>query len=93
MHGYVHRFIEEKLHKALARSPAVAILGPRQCGKSTTAKILLKNILQFILTCKIVLIAISWPNLNFFLTTIATNLSALMRFSSCRNSFQYFARK
>ncbi len=44
MHGYVHRFIEEKLHRALARSPAVAILGPRQCGKSTTAKILLKNI-------------------------------------------------
>jgi len=44
MHGYIHRFIEEKLHRALARSPAVAILGPRQCGKSTTAKILLKNI-------------------------------------------------
>lgn len=44
MHGYVHRFIEGKLHRALARSPAVAILGPRQCGKSTTAKILLKNI-------------------------------------------------
>ena len=44
MHGYVHRFIEEKLHRALARSPAVAIFGPRQCGKSTTAKILLKNI-------------------------------------------------
>ena len=44
MHEYIHRFIEEKLHRALARSPAVAILGPRQCGKSTTAKILLKNI-------------------------------------------------
>ena len=44
MHEYIYRFIEEKLHRALARSPAVAILGPRQCGKSTTAKILLKNI-------------------------------------------------
>ena len=44
MHGYVHRLIEEKLHRSLGRSPAVAILGPRQCGKSTTAKILLENI-------------------------------------------------
>ncbi|MCF8130202.1 MAG: ATP-binding protein [Deltaproteobacteria bacterium] len=44
MHGYVHRLIEEKLHRALGRSPAVAILGPRQCGKSTTAKIILENI-------------------------------------------------
>jgi predicted AAA+ superfamily ATPase len=44
MHGYIHRLIEEKCHRALGRSPAVAILGPRQCGKSTTAKILLENI-------------------------------------------------
>ena len=44
MHGYVPRFIEEKLNGALARSPAVAILGPRQCGKSTTAKVLLESI-------------------------------------------------
>ncbi len=44
MHGYIQRFIERKLHGALARSPAVAILGPRQCGKSTTAKMLLGGI-------------------------------------------------
>lgn len=44
MHGYVRRFKEERLHNALARSPAVAILGPRQSGKSTTAKMLLKEI-------------------------------------------------
>jgi len=44
MHGYVYRFIEKKIHEALKHSPAVAILGPRQCGKSTTAKMLLKNI-------------------------------------------------
>ncbi|MBA4369118.1 MAG: ATPase [Desulfobacterium sp.] len=44
MHGYVKRIIEKELHGALARSPAVAILGPRQCGKSTTAKMLLGNI-------------------------------------------------
>jgi hypothetical protein len=41
MHGYIQRDIEIELRRALGRSPAVAILGPRQCGKSTTAKILL----------------------------------------------------
>lgn len=44
MHGYIRRIIEKELHGALARSPAVAILGPRQCGKSTTAKMLLGSI-------------------------------------------------
>ena len=29
---------EERVSRALARSPAVAILGPRQCGKSTLAR-------------------------------------------------------
>jgi predicted AAA+ superfamily ATPase len=38
MHGYINRLIENNIRKALARSPAVAILGPRQCGKSTTAR-------------------------------------------------------
>lgn len=44
MHGYIDRFVEKGLNRSLARSPAVAILGPRQCGKSTTAKVLLKSI-------------------------------------------------
>ena len=44
MHGYIQRIKETKLHNALSRSPAVAILGPRQTGKSTTAKMLLKGI-------------------------------------------------
>lgn len=44
MHCYVSRSIEKKLNKALTRSPAIAILGPRQCGKSTTAKVLLERI-------------------------------------------------
>lgn len=44
MHGYVPRSVEKQIHKALYRAPAVAILGPRQCGKSTTAKVLIKNI-------------------------------------------------
>jgi predicted AAA+ superfamily ATPase len=43
MHGYIHRSAESEVARALARSPAVAILGPRQCGKSTLAKRLLKN--------------------------------------------------
>jgi hypothetical protein len=44
MHYYIPRLIEKELNRALARSPAVAILGPRQCGKTTTAKLLLKRI-------------------------------------------------
>ncbi|MBT4269564.1 MAG: ATP-binding protein [Deltaproteobacteria bacterium] len=44
MHGYVSRFAENEISGALSRSPAVAILGPRQCGKSTTARMLLENI-------------------------------------------------
>lgn len=44
MHGYIRRIKEKKLHNALSRSPAVAILGPRQSGKSTTARMLLKSI-------------------------------------------------
>ena len=44
MHDYIPRFIEKELNRALSRSPAVAILGPRQCGKTTTAKLLLKRI-------------------------------------------------
>jgi uncharacterized protein len=43
MHGYIHRLIENKINGALSRSPAVAILGPRQCGKSTTAKLMLQS--------------------------------------------------
>ena len=44
MHGYVPRAAEAEIIQSLARSPAVAILGPRQCGKSTLAKALLQEI-------------------------------------------------
>ncbi len=44
MHGYIPRKIEDDIIKALNRSPVVAILGPRQCGKSTLAKKLMTNI-------------------------------------------------
>lgn len=43
MHGYVQRLIENDIRRALDRSPAVAILGPRQCGKSTMAKKMLET--------------------------------------------------
>lgn len=39
----VPRFLEPVVRRALTESPAVAILGPRQCGKSTLAKALLEN--------------------------------------------------
>jgi hypothetical protein len=44
MHGYIPRAIETQIRGALSRTPAVAILGPRQCGKSTTAKRLLETL-------------------------------------------------
>lgn len=44
MHGYVDRIVEQKIENGLSRSPAVAILGPRQSGKSTTAKKILESI-------------------------------------------------
>lgn len=44
MHDYISRVAEKKILSTLARSPATAILRPRQCWKSTTAKILLDRI-------------------------------------------------
>lgn len=44
MHEYIPRIAENYLNRALSRSPAVAILGPRQCGKSTLAKAFLNNL-------------------------------------------------
>ncbi|MCK9421307.1 MAG: ATP-binding protein [Bacteroidales bacterium] len=43
MNGYIQRIKEEEILDNLAHFPAVAILGPRQCGKSTLAKHLLKG--------------------------------------------------
>ncbi|MDD2717721.1 MAG: ATP-binding protein [Candidatus Wallbacteria bacterium] len=37
MHGYIDRHLAEKIRTRLANFPAAAILGPRQCGKSTLA--------------------------------------------------------
>lgn len=40
---YITRSLEKELHKRLLQFPAVGLLGPRQCGKSTLAKHILKN--------------------------------------------------
>jgi predicted AAA+ superfamily ATPase len=40
---YLKRFIEADIKKSLTQNPVTAIIGPRQSGKSTIAKELLKN--------------------------------------------------
>ncbi len=41
--NYIARTLERDVAKALARAPAVAVLGPRQCGKSTLARRMLEG--------------------------------------------------
>lgn len=43
MHGYITRKAESAVEHALSRSPVGAILGPRQCGKSTLIRTFLAN--------------------------------------------------
>jgi hypothetical protein len=45
---YIPRKIEENVLKALANNPVVALIGPRQCGKSTLVKHILENYLDII---------------------------------------------
>lgn len=42
LHGYIDRVIEPIARERLANNPVLALLGPRQCGKSTLARHLLK---------------------------------------------------
>ena len=42
MQHYIPRILEQKASQKLAHNPAVAILGPRQSGKSTLAKKLIE---------------------------------------------------
>jgi uncharacterized protein len=41
--AYYPRILETKITESLARNPVTAILGPRQCGKSTLAKQITQN--------------------------------------------------
>ena len=43
MKKYLERILTESVLRSLAHNPVTAILGPRQCGKSTLVKHLLKN--------------------------------------------------
>jgi len=40
---YIPRKIEDGVPKALKNNPVVALIGPRQCGKSTLAKQILAD--------------------------------------------------
>ena len=41
---FIERYCKDSILTALKNSPVVSILGPRQCGKSTLAKMILENI-------------------------------------------------
>lgn len=43
MHGYIDRIAKSKIISKIKNSPAVAILGARQCGKTTLAKNILSR--------------------------------------------------
>ena len=43
MQEYINRLISPIIKKRLSTNPAVALLGPRQCGKSTLAKQIIRN--------------------------------------------------
>lgn len=43
MHDFIQRKIEDTIHQYLKIFPVVAVLGPRQCGKSTLVKRLSQN--------------------------------------------------
>lgn len=43
MNGYIPRLIKESVQKSLKKNPVTAILGPRQCGKSTMVKKLISR--------------------------------------------------
>jgi predicted AAA+ superfamily ATPase len=48
MHEYIKRDLEKKVVAALRANPAVALLGPRQCGKSTLARKLAERLPRFL---------------------------------------------
>jgi predicted AAA+ superfamily ATPase len=47
MHGYINRLFEKQILEDLDFFPVVAIIGPRQCGKSTLAQFIGKSIDNF----------------------------------------------
>jgi predicted AAA+ superfamily ATPase len=43
MNNYIERYLADTILRKLQNAPVVAILGPRQCGKSTLVKALLAS--------------------------------------------------
>ncbi len=43
MQGYIDRHLSGELKKSLTHNPVTALIGPRQCGKSTLARHILKD--------------------------------------------------
>lgn len=43
MQKYIPRFLTQKISRKLQQNPAVAVIGPRQCGKTTLAKAIISN--------------------------------------------------
>ena len=41
---YIPRYLTRKISRKLQRNPVVAIIGPRQCGKTTLAKAIISNL-------------------------------------------------
>ena len=48
MKKYLNRFLSAKVENLLSEFPVVAILGPRQCGKTTLVKHLLSNTSKYL---------------------------------------------
>ena len=48
MNDYIYRILTPKIERKLVNVPVIAILGPRQCGKSTLAKQLLLSLKEHV---------------------------------------------
>ena len=46
MQGLIDRYLAHNVKRRLQHNPAVAILGPRQCGKTTLASQIIEQIRQ-----------------------------------------------
>ncbi|HRG09332.1 MAG TPA: AAA family ATPase [Cyclobacteriaceae bacterium] len=80
---------EKEIRKYLRHFPAVAITGPRQCGKSTLAKSIIARVKGA------VYIDLEDPedrvklNDPYFWHNTSVNLFVLMKYNSCQNYFGF----
>ena len=43
MQGYIERLLSADLARSIAQNPVTAVIGPRQCGKSTLVRHVLES--------------------------------------------------